>query len=114
MDTPYGNSSSQLSPQVPHRTSKRRGLRRSEAEARNLTLYSARTAVPIRLAAESPTLMLLAVEDLCWQLAVADLAARRPPFWHRTERAAWHQERQRWEAKRARLAAMAHEAIAEL
>jgi hypothetical protein len=88
--------------------------RRREAASQNLVLVSAGTGVPLRLAAESPTLMLLAVEDLCWQLAVADLAARRPRRWRRDERATWREDRSRLEAKRARLAAMAQEAISEL
>jgi hypothetical protein len=88
--------------------------RRKAAEAANLRLVSAGTAIPIKLAAGSPTLMMLAVEDLCWQLGAGEHAARRPATWHRAARAAWDQEAKRWEAKRARLAAMSNEAIAEL
>jgi hypothetical protein len=88
--------------------------RRKHPGAANLRLVSAGTGVPAKLAAESPTLMVLAVEDLCWQLGVAELEGRRPHFWRRAEHAAWAEEQARWEAKRVRLAAMAHEAIAEL
>jgi hypothetical protein len=86
----------------------------SAAESANLHLVAAGTGIAIKLAAESPTLMVLAVEDLCWQLAVSDHAARRPAIWRRAERAVWNAEHGRWEATRQRLAAMALEAIAEL
>jgi hypothetical protein len=91
--------------------------RRRESAAiasRNLVLISAGTGVPALQAAESPTLLMLAVEDLCWQLAVAESETRRPAVWHRAARAAWAHEQARLSDKRKRLAAMAREAINEL
>jgi hypothetical protein len=77
------------------------------AEAAYLRLASAGTGVQVELATEHPTLMALAVDDLCWQLGVADHAGRRPAFWRRAERAAWRQEQRIWESERERLAATA-------
>jgi hypothetical protein len=108
-------SSSVSSAQSPtRRFSRRRRREAAAAEARNLFLISGRTGVPMGLATESPAVMVLAVEDLCWQLAVAALKRRRPRIWQRTARAAWRTERARWDAKRQRLAAMAVEAVNEL
>jgi hypothetical protein len=85
-----------------------------ESQVCNLTLVSAGTGVPLRLAAESPTLMVAAVEDLCWRLAVEDLQTRRPRRWHRRASAAWRDEQARLEAKRSRIAEMTASAVSEL
>ena len=80
----------------------------------NLTLVSANTGVPLRLVAESPTLLAAAVEDLCWRLAVEDLQARRPRWWRRRALAAWRDERARVEAERRRIVEMTACAVSEL
>jgi len=85
-----------------------------ELASRNLNLISANTGVPVGLATENATLMLVAVEDLCWQLGMRELESRRPRFWRRSARAAWRLEKVRWDDKRARLAEMAGEAVNEL
>ena len=101
--------------QSPARRFSRRWRREAAAaDARNLFLISGRTGVPMGLATGSPAVMVLAVEDLCWQLAVADLKRRRPRIWQRAARAAWRSERDRCDAKRRRLAAMTAEAVSEL
>ena len=91
--------------------------RRPEPEdprAWNLTLVSANTGVPLRLAAESPTLLTAAVEDLCWRLALEDLEKRRPRWWQRRARAAWRDELARMEAERCRIVEMTACAVSEL
>jgi hypothetical protein len=112
MDTPHTNKS-MLSPHAPkERFRSRRHRREARALAeRNLFLISANTGVPVGLAVDNPTLMLVAVEDLCWQLGVRELEARRPRFWRRAECVAWCEERTRLDHKRARLAEMAAEAV---
>ena len=90
----------------------RRAVR--ELASRNLNLVSVNTGVPVGLASNNATLMLVAVEDLCWQLGMRELKARRPAFWRRAARAEWKAERVRWEEKRARLAELANEAVSEL
>ena len=87
---------------------------RAAAEARNLTLRSAGTGIPLGLVEHNTALLMLAVEDLCWQLAVDELDARRPARRHRAARRAWQAEADRLAAKRARLADLAAEAVGAL
>jgi hypothetical protein len=80
----------------------------------NLQVRSAGTALPIGLVKESPTLLVLAVEDACWQFASTDHASRRPPWWCRRARASWRAERAVLDAKRLRLAETAREEMTGL
>jgi hypothetical protein len=82
-------------------------------KARNLTLAAAGTVVPAGLAADNPALLSLAAEDCCWQLAVYELGPR-PSVWHRTARAAWDEAWAGLEAQRARIAAMAGDALTRM
>jgi hypothetical protein len=79
-----------------------------------MNLVAAGTGVPARQVAESPALMLAAVEDLCWRLAFVEQRKQRPRWWRRRERAAWREECALLEAKRARIAEMTAEAVREL
>jgi hypothetical protein len=77
----------------------------------NLTLKAAGTAVPVQTVMASPTLLMVAVEDLCWGLAIDDLESRKPRRWRRSQRTAWDAEQAALEAKRTRIAAMAFEEV---
>jgi hypothetical protein len=81
---------------------------------RNLMLDSVRGGIPLRLVDDNPALLTLAVEDLCWRVAVDDHAKRRPARFRRAAYAAWREEQVRWEQKQGRLAEMAAEAIKQL
>lgn len=91
-----------------------RRLKPSDPRSWNLTLASAGTGVPLRMAAESPELLWAAVEDLEWRLAVEDLRTRRPHRWQYARMAAWVAERDRLEEKRRRIAEIADEAVSAL
>lgn len=89
-----------------HRSAKR-------VKERNLTLAAAGAVVPAGLAADNPALLTLAAEDCCWRLAVYELGPR-PSVWHRAARAAWDEARSALEAQRARIVAMAGEALTRM
>ena len=91
-----------------------RRLKPTDPRSWNLMLRSAGTSVPVRMAVRSPGLLTAAVEDLEWQLALADLRARRPHRWQRRELAAWTAEWDRLEEKRLRIAEIAAEAVSAL
>lgn len=80
----------------------------------NLHLESAGTNVPVRFLAESPLLLMLAVEDLCWEAATEDWKHRRPHCWHPQARAAWFAEGAQLDAKADRLREMADGVLADL
>lgn len=101
-------------PRLWRRFSTRRGRERAAVLARNLTLASAGTAVPLSLVADDPMLLHLAVEDLCWQLAVEDLDRHRPRRGDRGGHDAWSAERARLEAERKQLAEKVTESISVL
>ena len=56
-----------------------------------LYLASVDHCVPVR-EIDRPDIAALVIEDLCWQIAVADWAARRPRVWRRQERIDWRLE----------------------
>ena len=89
-----------------HRTAKR-------VKERNLTLAAAGAVIPAGLAADNPALLTLAAEDCCWRLAVYELGPR-PSFWHRTARARWDEALAALEEQRARIVAMAGEALTRM
>lgn len=99
---------------------RKRPVRRGRPSARafrrsgNLGLESCGLQVPMGLAAKSPTLLVVAVEDLCWRLAMDAWRARRPRPWQLRRRAAWRAERTVLKAKQQRLSAMANQELAEL
>jgi len=96
------------------RLTTRRGRERAAVLARNLTLASAGTGVPLSLVENDPMLLHLAVEDLCWQLAVEDLRRQRPRRGDHDGHDAWSAERARLEADRKQLADMVAETISVL
>ncbi|HET9170730.1 MAG TPA: hypothetical protein VFN97_14935 [Actinospica sp.] len=78
---------------------------------RDLLISSADIRVPALIVRDSPTLMVAAVEDLCWRLALVDSDRRRPRRWRRSALAAWRAERRLIEDKRARIRSMVDESV---
>lgn len=92
----------------------RRRSRRADTpeEDWNLHFESARTAIPAGLVKDSPTLLVAAVEDVCWRVATDGWIARRPHRWRRRAYAAWRAQSEWLEQKRQRLTAMVDDALA--
>jgi hypothetical protein len=93
---------------------RRRPSARSSRQSCNIRLESCGYQVPLGLAANSPTLLVVAVEDLCWRLAMDAWQARRPKPWQLRRRAVWRAERVVLTDKQQRLKAMAKQELAEL
>lgn len=90
--------------------------RRSKRTARtdeswNLRFEAAGTSVPAGLVKDSPTLLVAAVEDVCWRVAADGWIARRPHRWNRRAYAAWRAQSDWLEQKRERLTAMIDDAL---
>jgi hypothetical protein len=97
----------------PERRPNRRSRRAAKArEGWNLRFESAGTAVPAALVQDSPTLLVAAIEDVCWQVAAESWRARRPHRWHRRAYDAWRAQSAWLDAKRERLASMVDDALA--
>jgi hypothetical protein len=91
---------------------RRRG--RSTAQATwNLRFDLLGTYIPAGRVAESPTLLVIAAEDVCWRVALDTLAAARPALWRRRARAQWRAQRRGLEQKRQRLRLLAEQTLAE-
>jgi hypothetical protein len=69
----------------------------------NLRFESVGVHIPAALVADSPTLLMVAIEDVCWQVAMQQCRSTRPHRWHRRAYAAWAAQRERLEQKRERL-----------
>jgi hypothetical protein len=80
-------------------------------DAWNLRFESVGMRIPASLVANSPTLLVVAVEDVCWQVARDDWRAGEPSRWHRRAHAAWQEQYQQLEAKRDRLRDLVEEAL---
>ncbi len=90
----------------------RRAARKAQAEAWNLRFASAGTTVPAALVQDSPTLLVAAVEDLCWEVAAEDWRARRPRRWHRRAYDAGRAQSDWLEQKRRRLSLLIDDGLA--
>lgn len=93
----------------PRRRSRRAA---GQDESWNLHFESAGTAVPAGLVKDSPTLLVAAVEDVCWRVATDGWMARRPRRWRRHAYAAWRAQSEWLEQKRQRLTVMIDDALA--
>ena len=98
--------------QAPRRRRSRRAARAAAGPGWNLRFEAAGTSVPAALVQDSPTLLVAAVEDICWRVAAEGWLARRPHRWHRRAYAAWRAQSQWLEEKRSRLAGMVDDALA--
>ncbi len=67
--------------------------------------------VPTAMVADSPTLLVVAIEDVCWQVAMQQCRSSRPHRWHRRAYAAWAAQRERLEQKRDRLRLLIDEQV---
>lgn len=86
-----------------------RRVTRKSPEARDLLIAGAGVRMPALIVRDSPTLMVAAVEDLCWRLGLEDWTRRKPPLWHQAARATWRDEHRRLEEKRSRIRSMIDE-----
>ena len=91
--------------------------RRAEAGARrkdawNLCFESIGSRIPTAVVADSPTLMVAAVEDMCWQVARDSWRAARPSRWRRRAYRTWMAQYASLADKRDRLRRMVDEALA--
>lgn len=98
--------------QAPRRRRSRRAARAAAEQGWNLRFESAGTSVPAALVQDSPTLLVAAVEDLCWRVATEGWLARRPHRWHRRAYCAWRAQAQWLDQKRLRLTGMVDDALA--
>ncbi len=77
----------------------------------NLQFESVGVRVPVAMVADSPTLLVVAVEDVCWHVAMEQCRSSRPHRWHRRAYAAWVAQRGRLEQKRDRLRLLIDEQV---
>jgi hypothetical protein len=77
----------------------------------NLWFASSAANVPVSILKDSPGLMVAAVEDLCWRLALLDWTEHEPPRYDRARHHAWKDESTRLEDKRNRVRSMVDEAL---
>jgi hypothetical protein len=75
-------------------------------------LQSAGTSLPVGFL-DSPSVAMLAVEDLCWEAALEDWRHRRPSRWRLRARVVWEAEGARLGAKADRLRDLATEVLRE-
>lgn len=97
-----------------------RGRLRPKAAARtaegvgwNLDFESAGTRIPAGVVIQSPTLMMAAIEDVCWRVAMDTLQATQPSRWRRRAYAAWHAKVRCLDEKRERLRSLVDETLAD-
>jgi hypothetical protein len=102
---------SRANPERIARRRPRRRSRRARAEERNLNFESADTRVPAAVVGQSPTLLVAAVEDVCWRVAMDACRASRPGRWHRRAYAAWAEQRRVLEQKRERLRSLVEDEL---
>lgn len=93
------------------RPRRRRLARHADGEAWNLHFESTDTHVPTALVQQSPTLLVVAVEDVCWRVAMDTCRASRPARWRRRAYAAWTEQLRGLEAKRERLHSLIDEEL---
>jgi len=81
----------------------RRAARRQRRQAWNLHFESVGTSIPAAMVAKSPTLLMAAVEEVCWRFSMDACLAGRPRRWRRRAYAVWAAQLADLEAKRQRL-----------
>ncbi|NUP50454.1 MAG: hypothetical protein HOW97_24555 [Catenulispora sp.] len=101
-------------PQKPPAAGRPHHPQRPDEPSWNLHLESIGSNVAGHFLTESPSLAVLAVEDLCWEAATEDWKHRKPHWWRPRARAAWRAEGARLDAKAARLCELADDVFQEL
>lgn len=109
-DTRQINASS-AHPERIVRPRRRRSARNADSDAWNLRFQSTDTHVPTALVQQSPTLLVVAIEDVCWQVAMDTCRSSRPRRWRRRAYAAWTEQLRGLEAKRERLRSLIDEEL---
>lgn len=89
----------------------RRAAKRRSTDAWNLRFESVDARIPAAAVAQSPTLLVVAIEDVCWRVAMDACRARRPHRWHRRAYAAWTAQARSLEDKRDRLRELVHDEL---
>jgi hypothetical protein len=79
---------------------------------KNLDFESIGARIPAGLVAASPTLMMVAAEDVCWRVARDALRAARPSRLRRRAYASWHAKMRGLDDKRERLRVLVDESLA--
>jgi hypothetical protein len=108
------DSTSRISGANPERIVRprlRRSARRSVGESWNLRFESADTRVPAAIVGQCPSLLVAAVEDVCWRVAMDACRAARPVRWRRRAYAAWAAQLRGLEEKRERLRSLVEEEL---
>lgn len=77
----------------------------------NLTFESVGAEVPLAIVEHSPTMLVAAVEDLCWRLGVQSWSEREPARADHRAHSAWKAEARRFDEKSARIQEMVDEAL---
>jgi len=93
----------------PRARGRRRGRRATDSW--NLRFESLGARIPAAFVGQSATLMVVAVEDVCWQLAMDSWRSARPRRWRRRSYATWRAQVLRLEDKRERLRSLVDEAL---
>jgi len=83
-----------------------------EDDGWNLDFEAAGTRIPAGVVVQSPTLMMVAIEDVCWRVAMDTLRAGQPSRLHRRAYAAWHAKVRCLDEKRERLRNLVDETLA--
>ena len=79
----------------------------------NLDFESVGTRIPAGVVARSPTLLMVAIEDVCWRVAMDTLRAAQPSRLRRRAYAAWHTKVRSLDEKRERLRSLVDETLAD-
>jgi hypothetical protein len=102
---------SPLDEQPPHPRHARRP-RHATPDVENVAFESIGARIPAGLVAASPTLMMVAAEDVCWRIARDALRAARPSRLRRRAYASWDAKMRRLDEKRERLRILVDESLA--
>ena len=96
----------------PHRPRPARRPRLAVPDVANLDFESVGARIPAALVAASPTLMMVAAEDICWRVSRDALRAARPSRLRRRAYAAWYAKMRSLDEKRERLRVLVDESLA--
>jgi len=97
-----------------HRQHSQHHQEQSAPPVRNLHLGSTGTTIAAGFLGASPSVVALAVEDVCLQAATVDWKRRRPRWWSPRARAVWRAEKAQLAADADRLRELAGEVLQEL
>ncbi len=81
----------------------RRDARKQRRESWNPSFETFGTRIPTSVMAKSPTLLMAAVEEVCWRVSMDAWLAARPRRWRRRAYAVWAAQLADLELKRERL-----------